>query len=383
MAILGGFAGPEIVAGQRDPSANLTILSGDLNGDDQPGLLNRSDNAYHVIVGTGAGAGAVLDGFEIRGGQADAATGTNAIGGGLWLASGSPTLRSCTFTDNVATRGAGLYASTGAAPLLDACTFRANTALSDGGAIYNLTAAPILLNCVLEDNRATNTAGGIRNQDGSSPTLVNCLLAGNEKDAVYNRESSNPVMINCTVVNSGLFGVRNLASSVPLITNGIVWSNGSGAINGTATVSHSCIEGGATGDANVPGDPLFVAAASGNYRLSLGSPCVNAGDNAALSGTGVTLDLDGGARIVHDRVDAGVYENPAAGRGDGNGDNRIDMADYLLFSACLFGPDTLPSPLTSPPTASLCLNAFDANADNDVDASDFGSFQRRFGTGGP
>ena len=86
VTLFGGFAGNETQLQQRNVSANPTILDGDLVGDDQSGLLNRGDNVYHVVVGTGMSAAAVLDGFTIRGGQADAAFGTNAIGGGLWFA---------------------------------------------------------------------------------------------------------------------------------------------------------------------------------------------------------------------------------------------------------------------------------------------------------
>lgn len=39
--VLGGFAGTETLASQADPVANLTVLSGDLNGDDVPGFGNR------------------------------------------------------------------------------------------------------------------------------------------------------------------------------------------------------------------------------------------------------------------------------------------------------------------------------------------------------
>ena len=302
------------------------------------------------------------------------------------VAGGSPTIRACTFTDNVATRGAAVYASNNATPTLDRCTLRANTAIKDGGAIYNLTAAPVLLGCVIEDNRAGLTAGGMRNQDGSDPTLINCLLARNEKDAVLNRASSHPTLINCTIVASEEFGVRSLEASLPSVINGVIWSNTGGAIDGDATVSHSCVEGGFTGDANLSGDPLFVNAGMGNYRLGVGSPCVNAGDNDALLSTPVgpiVVDLDGGARIVHDRVDAGAYENRAAGLGDSNGDGRIDNLDYLDFAACLFGPGSVPSPAVTPPTLSLCLNVFDADGDGDVDLSDFDAFQQRFGTGSP
>ncbi len=378
VTLYGGFAGTEEALDERHAETNPTILSGDLKGDDQPGYGNRSDNAYHVVVGTGASPDAVLDGFTLYGGQADAAFGTNGIGGGLWIAGGSPTVRSCTLTGNVATRGAGLYASDGAAPRLERCVLQGNTALGDGGGIYNLTAAPTLIDCVIEGNRAGTTAGGLRSQDGSSTTLVNCLLWGNEKDAVLDRASSHTELINCTIVGHEGYGVRSLESSLPTVTNSVIWLNGAGAVSGGATIGHSCVQGGFAGAGVVSEDPLFVEPSSGDYRLSLGSPCIGVGDNTALP-LDVEVDLDGHSRIVQEIVDAGAYENQAAGGADSNGDGVIDDADYAVLAQCLFGPDDLPSP-PGGATAAMCLNVFDTSADRDVDLEDVRTFQRRFGT---
>jgi hypothetical protein len=63
VALYGGFAGTETARTQRNPAANLTTLSGDLNGDDL-GFNNNSENVYHVA--TTAGNWLAIGGFSLQ-----------------------------------------------------------------------------------------------------------------------------------------------------------------------------------------------------------------------------------------------------------------------------------------------------------------------------
>ena len=76
VAVYGGFAGTETARGQRNPAANLTILSGDIdNNDSQTPIITdlttvtgNTTNSYHVVTGA---TGATLDGFTITAGNAN------------------------------------------------------------------------------------------------------------------------------------------------------------------------------------------------------------------------------------------------------------------------------------------------------------------------
>jgi hypothetical protein len=52
-------------------------------------------------------------------------------------------------------------------------------------------------------------------------------------------------------------------------------------------------------------NPGFLS--TNDFHLSAGSPCINAGNNAAIP-SDITTDLDGNDRVYDNQVDLGVYE---------------------------------------------------------------------------
>lgn len=347
-----------------------------------------ADNALPQIVNCtftrNAAGTTVVDGGGGGGGSG---------GGGVWGDGGAPTIenchfeqnrasfgsgvyviffcnavvRSCTFTDNHALEGGGLYTLNSAA-LVEDCTFVANTALSGsfsvGGAVSNyfsnatyrrctLTGnhaelggggayaegeAPNFFECAFIGNRAFNDTegfgGGLLVSFFCNARVQNCAFVGNESNfgsGLYNLAFGEGDIVNCTFVdNRAAYAAgRALDSNVLAITratNVISWRNAPpGLAPEAGVVRYSCIEGGYEGEGNFSGDPGFVAEPApgpdavygtaddvpGDLHLGAGSLCIDAGDNTALL-PGTALDLGGAPRFRDDpaALDRGIPAPP-------------------------------------------------------------------------
>ncbi|NOT00237.1 MAG: right-handed parallel beta-helix repeat-containing protein [Phycisphaerales bacterium] len=245
---------------------------------------------------SGEGPGTVLDGFTLTGGTGTASGGFR-LGGGMYVSASSPTVLRCTFVGNSASKGGGIHIADGSAPTVTHCRFFGNTGQLGGG-MYNLNNSDSnVTHCLFSGNTA-GFGGGMINTE-SHPTLTNCSFSRNTATysggAIYNCLHSGP-----TVVNSVLWG------SSPDEINTIPFEYG-------MTIRHSIIEGGlleggGDGGGNLAGNPLFedadgadeiVGTIDDDLRLSLLSPGIDAGDNAAVA---IDFgDLDGDS-IVTERV---------------------------------------------------------------------------------
>jgi len=93
VALYGGFNGTEESREERDWTVNVTVLSGDINDNDN-GFDNNDENVYHVVTGAN---NAVIDGFTITGGNANGSY-PNDCGGGIENDGSSPTITNCTIS---------------------------------------------------------------------------------------------------------------------------------------------------------------------------------------------------------------------------------------------------------------------------------------------
>ncbi len=167
VALYGGFDGTETARGERDWSANETVLSGNIGV-----ATDSTDNSYHVVTANGVDSTAVLDGFTIAFGWADAGSAfPNGRGGGLYAETGSPAVRNVHFLRNGGYLGGGAFNGAGTAPLFEGIIFEQNYSVGGGGA-YNQGGTPRFIDCRFEQNR-TSGGGGLATEGGvSNPSCV-------------------------------------------------------------------------------------------------------------------------------------------------------------------------------------------------------------------
>ncbi|MCC7290643.1 MAG: right-handed parallel beta-helix repeat-containing protein [Phycisphaerales bacterium] len=341
-AIYGGFQGDESTRDERTPSANITVLSGNI-GDPQTTM----DNSIRVLQLVSVPQPVILDGIVIRDSYNDRHE-EDGRGGGIYNVNSELQLIDCVVEDNYATGGGGLW-NEDADPLLLRCTFQRNT----NTAITNWSGGnPQLVECELTDNFAQTRGGAFNAPNFNHRSIfVACKFVGNQTvglgGAYYGY--GDPIFVDCQFIDNKAGDYAGVAylhagtarftnctifrnrsgflvggifthsdDSTPIITNCLLWGNT--AKRGSSleryqlalhagSVNYCCIEGW-TGDlggvGNFGDDPRFVDADKENLRLRDDSPCVDAGDDSVVT---EFTDLDGNPRILGARVDIGCYES--------------------------------------------------------------------------
>ncbi len=189
VAVYGGFDGTERRRDDRRPVLNPTILSGDLNGDDDPKLENYSDNAYTVVQFHGCGPATVLDGVAVS----DGGTGRDASG--ILISSGSPTIADVIIRD---CRGTGVGVTSDGHAVLQGCTVR-NTRLG----LFTRECRVTLTDCRFEDNRETAVRVWGSSSGDWGATITGCAFVQNMGGGVQLQAGDG---VTHRVVRSGFFG---------------------------------------------------------------------------------------------------------------------------------------------------------------------------------
>ena len=312
-----GWHGPN--PDNRHPTTYETLLTGDLQDDDQWGILNRNDNSYHVVRANGLVLPYTeVDGFYIAAGHATAAY-PHQYGGGCLIQDAIVKFKNCNFHHCVAGFGGAVANLKGSASFVN-CQINGNRSQVYGGGIYADEGWINLTNCLITGNSSdqADTAGGsaIHNLGGSLE-LACCTVADNvapHGKAIVSLSWGFPPPIHLNVDNSILYN-----GAPEILTNH----------GGAVTVQYSDVWGGWVGPANIDADPRFVQPGFwtiegewivGDYALQAHSPCVDSGSNSHLPADDCDIDEDGSIietlpidlnwdpRIQSGLVDMGCYE---------------------------------------------------------------------------
>ncbi|MGE5774931.1 MAG: choice-of-anchor Q domain-containing protein [Chloroflexota bacterium] len=382
--VYGGFAGNETTLKQRDPLANVTILSGDI------GVRGEiTDNSYHVVVTSGASNATTLDGFTITGGTADGAIPSDYDkGAGVLNLNGSPTFRNLIITENYSENyatnpvitfsgsGAGMFSSgnptiekvvfsrnqtgdTGRGgglqsvgnPLITDVTFKDNWA-GAGGGLASMDVAT-LTNVTFSGNGAYN-GGGMLNESFTYGAAVLTNVTFNDNVVCHNGAalySGGDVMLT-NVTISGNYALKHRGGGIYMsyghmtVNNTILWGN-TALIEGpqvyvdssaTADIRNSVVEGGCPAGSNcsniIATDPLLDVlgdhgGSTQTIPLGAGSSAIDTGDDASCPAT----DQRGVPRPQGSHCDIGAYEAELSVVGPGTYDDTDAHWLYSDFTA--------------------------------------------------
>jgi hypothetical protein len=253
------------------------------------------------------------------------------------------TITDCLFADNTVSdcatptatsyecgKGAGVFNDGSTVTIEESYFFNnRNTSgfgIGEGGGLANYGVSNIQVISSVFDSNSAGGGAGVQNAELTTTWLENCLFINNSATngaALNNYDltgvSPNDVTVtNCTFTSNAASssggGIYNHASS-PVVKNSIIYGNTpnqvTNIISGSAVISYSDVQGGYAGT-NIDADPVFLNTGNDNYRLDDTSPCIDSGDNAAVT---TSYDLDDNLRIVDGpdgdstaTVDMGAYE---------------------------------------------------------------------------
>ncbi len=302
--ILGGYPSG---GGTRNPDAFETVISADTLGDDQPGGVNRGDNAARVFRAANTWD-ITLDGVTITGGNAAGKgagvrlTGSTGVlihdciiedndsgdrGGGIAATASVFTVTDSVVRDNRAAGGGGLRLDGASEATFEHTDFIANTSSGASGALaINETSTATFADSLFEMNAAGGNGGVTNVNDASMADFVRCIFRGNQAgnatstlryvnggggtitDSLFHDNSADFTgtirltgggslsIVNSTIVNNHATnesGGVSLADSSPLtVTNSIIAfntvANGSPTVQdqqvlGSIEVNYSLVEG--------------------------------------------------------------------------------------------------------------------------------------------
>lgn len=246
-------------------------------------------------------------------------------GGGMWLGDLSEvSIVESLVEANKGYNGGGIYMSGLPECILLNTSLKGNESAGDGGGIYNLSTFATLTNCLISGNYSSGNGGAFFNSAGFITAgvikIANCTISGNgctgDGGGMYNDQASvidvkNSIFWNNVAADSThttTSSIFNRAGSEVFIAYSIVHNSG-------GSVAWDPAIGIDVGN-NLDQDPLFIEDTdimslpnnTGDLNLQQFSPAINSGTLDTANLNLPLTDLDGNPRIVHDRIDLGVFE---------------------------------------------------------------------------
>lgn len=329
LALYGGFGGTEHALFDRDFNAHPAIIDGSAAAGGQP--------AKHVVT-IEQKTNVRLDGFAITGGDASGVVPNDwpaTAGGGIYCSRLDETavIANCRVYGNSADDSGGGIACVGyrgggslfeCNPVIENCIVTGNYGgLGAGGILCIVGASPAIVNTIVAENGCTGVAdeaggGGIGCADASSPTIADCVVACNTTatqaggmgagSPVWGGDC-DPVCVNTIFFENGDVAVyEGMADSDVTLKNCLFFGNAAGDVwdeDSTLYTGAVQINTHVAGASHcVSGDPKFVDADSGDYRVEADSPAVDAGTPDGAPDTAI----DGVPRPQGSADDIGPYE---------------------------------------------------------------------------
>ena len=258
ITIKGGYAGfDQPDPNERDVDEYITVLSGDVNNNDEPNFVNYEDNSYHIVSFAGTTDTVILDGLTITAGNSNGSNSYNR-GAAVYNNRGTLNFANCTISYNLANLCSGLYNYEGIVSLTG-CSISNNKSIGEavgGPALFNLNGTMNLTDCNFVANLAIGSGSGGRaigcisnDQDDqwgdSYLTLNNCIFSGNQ--AVGGGDWGHAVgcinnvgwvnsrafltMTGCSFLGNQAVAVGNWGEAIGCILNSSVFDNAVAEVN--------------------------------------------------------------------------------------------------------------------------------------------------------
>lgn len=229
------LGGHPIGGGPRDTRVHITILSGDVTGNDintdgnfiaedaSQAIAPNASTIIRAASGQQLTPGNIFDGLVITAGQADGTPGAeNATsrGGGVYLGNdGQPVFRNCRFSGNLGGEDGGAVfielpptaQLTHVGPVFDDCVFTGNQCNQRGGAVALIGGLARFENCDFVGNEAASGAALAHRTPGGDLFLGRCEFRANTVTAgggaIFTEESTLTELENCLVVGNDGAGI--------------------------------------------------------------------------------------------------------------------------------------------------------------------------------